>query len=577
MENRLMANRPSTGRTLPPLVTVPGPSAKSGAQLQTGRSFDKALRNIGQEQTYSRRILDNEKQQIKARYERLKKKASQIRSNLTPEQIAEIKGMERATPNAHSTAEAGNKVELRNHSARLTAQRGQRISLELTTAPTGSAANAYAKPPTASQKRPKSLRAESAIIVPSALAMGQKRVRKSATSAKPDFKSKEDAIPKTTGAQKPGLTKKKSAEDVRKLDTSTMTSWSASRPIPIPQTTTSDVLSKPKEGELKRDRSATFICGPLTGGNSPTKEEPSIAEMLNRPRASSAMGRLQTIPANSSTHLPTVPEEVRKVYSPVTTRKFSTPYPPTRPKSSICAPSSTQISSEHRLAPVNQALRFGRKVSSITPSSARPASRRKSCHALPSPSPVSAPVRSPPGTASVEPPAAFSCHEPKLEDVLSRSYPAKTPAAIRRISTAVSPFQESRVRKLEELREARLDDNESLALELEQRKEKLMKGLQHIGGRPQDEGKEESVQAKPEEVPTSPAKLKMEKHVDCNSNQETVEIEDKGPNTAWREEMMKIRYLRLPNDNEEVITSDMLTLATAQHKAVSKLRKMDSI
>ena len=99
-----IANRPmgpGVGRLLPPIVPA---SALGGPEGRLPRPRAALLRGIGQEQTYSQRLLHNERQQVRARYERLKQRASRIRSNLTPEQIAEIR---RGTATGGEGGEAG--------------------------------------------------------------------------------------------------------------------------------------------------------------------------------------------------------------------------------------------------------------------------------------------------------------------------------------------------------------------------------------------------------------------------------------------------------------------------------------
>ena len=530
MSQKLAANRPSTSGTLPPIVTSSTPAVVS---LQRGRSFDKTIQHIGQEQLYSQRLLDNEKQQIKARYERLKKKVSQIRSNLTPEQIAEIQN----GCHERGGAPEGSRVELQSHDTRLATQRGRRISLELS----GAALAGTSTPPVSPPSRARS--AQQVIVAPSAIAMGHKRVRRLAT-AKPDLIANDDTSQRPPLAQ--ASNSGKSAGNVPQ------TPRNQSRQIP--HTPTSDVLCTVQE-ETKRDRAATVTC------SSPRQDQPRLADILKRQRASTASGRLQ-ITRNPSPKVPIDKEQLRRAMTPGTT----------------VAPSSPPISpAEHQLSSSVPNYRFGlRKVSIVGSPVVRP---RASCTVNAMGNVNSATVEKFyqwPVASTAEPPAAFSCHEPKLEDALSRSPSTKNPS--RRLSAVavVSPFQESRARKREELREARIDDNEQLAIEFEQRKERLLKGIEGIVGRPHEDENNGAPKCDTDNksdplLPPKPSEKNGKRgHVDPNNKKG---IKGQGSSFDWRKDMMKIRYLRLPKNSEEVVTDDMLTMATAQHKATTKWRK----
>ncbi|XP_071794788.1 uncharacterized protein [Asterias amurensis] len=529
MSQKAVARRPSTG-TLPPIATT-GSSPSLTSLQQRARSIDKTVQHIGQEQCYSRRLLDNETQLVRARYERLKKKVSQIRSNLTPEQIAEIeKGSQQQHEGGGSLSPDAGKG--------LTSPRGRRFSLEVSTAAFLGTPTPPTSPPPITQR---TRSAHPVIVVPMAMAMGHKRVRRPATSGKPDLIDESlthHSLLIDAQASHSGTT---SGVETQHDELGTHISRQGKSP-----------QSPVGLSVVKRNRAVTVPCG------SPVGQDSSItSDILKRPsRASTASGRLQNTQCTSP-KLPTEGDAFRKADPP----GLATSYPPFCPER---RPSSSVPTSRLSL----------RKVSLVgSPVPRMRQSRRISVNAMNNVS--SATIEKfnqwPVATAT-EPPASFSCHELKLEDALSRSPPTKTPS--RRLSAVakVSPFHETRERKREELRGARIDDNDHLSMELEQRKEKLLKGIDSIVGRPHENindqlvTKSDSQNLPNDGVMQNPITVDFEKR-------DRPTIKSQGPGFNWRAEMMKIRYLRLPQKCDDEVSVDMPPKGTPQLKAATKWRR----
>ena len=109
-------------------------------------------------------------------------------------------------------------------------------------------------------------------------------------------------------------------------------------------------------------------------------------------------------------------------------------------------------------------------------------------------------------------------------------------------------------------------------MELEQRKEKLLKGIDSIVGRPHENINDQLVMKSDSQNLPNDAVLQNPITVDFEKRDRPT-IKSQGPGFNWRAEMMKIRYLRLPQKCDDEISVDTPPKGTPQLKAATKWRR----